>query len=97
MMDSNQCRAINVGFEWDVDIESKLSISIIGFDFDMAKILSFPFQYRHIFNSIPIVHSGPHLNLPAISTGLNWVFMIFDFSKRLLQHQDTSYYGKVLL
>ena len=30
---NRQCQAINVGFELYIGIESKLSISIIGFDF----------------------------------------------------------------
>ena len=61
----NQCQAINVGFELYIGIESKLSISIIGFDLELG-------EFCHDFHSIsiPINHSGTHFNLPAISTSL---------------------------
>ena len=60
-----QCQAINVGFELYIGIESKLSISIIGFDLELG-------EFCHDFHSIsiPINHSGTHFNLPAISTSL---------------------------
>ena len=46
-------------------IESKLSISIIGFDLELG-------EFCHDFHSIsiPINHSGTHFNFPAISTSL---------------------------
>ena len=61
----DQCHAINVGFELYIGIESKLSISIIGFDLELG-------EFCHDFHSIsiPINHSGTHFNLPAISTSL---------------------------
>ena len=61
----NQCQAINVGFELYIGIESKLSISIVGFDLELG-------EFCHDFHSIsiPINHSGTHFNLPAISTSL---------------------------
>ena len=61
----HQCQAINVGFELYIGIESKLSISIIGFDLELG-------EFCHDFHSIsiPINHSGTHFNLPAISTSL---------------------------
>ena len=61
----DQCQAINVGFEFCIGIESKLSISIIGFDLELG-------EFCHDFHSIsiPINHSGSHFNLPAISTSL---------------------------
>ena len=40
----SQCQAINVGFELYIGIESKLSISIIGFDFEMGKFGHFDFD-----------------------------------------------------
>ena len=60
-----QCQAINVGFELYIGIESKLLISIIGFDLELG-------EFCHDFHSIsiPINHSGTHFNLPAISTSL---------------------------
>ena len=60
-----QCQAKNVGFELYICIESKLSISIIGFDLELG-------EFCHDFHSIsiPINHSGTHFNLPAISTSL---------------------------
>ena len=60
-----QCKAINVGFELYIGIESKLSISMIGFDLELG-------EFCHDFHSIsiPINHSGTHFNLPAISTSL---------------------------
>ena len=60
-----QCQAINVGFELYIGIESKLSISIVGFDLELG-------EFCHDFHSIsiPINHSGTHFNLPAISTSL---------------------------
>ena len=39
-----QCRAINVGFELDIGIQSKLSISIVGFDFEMGEFCHFDFD-----------------------------------------------------
>ena len=39
-----QCCAINVGFELHIVIESKLSISNIGFDFEMGKFGHFDFD-----------------------------------------------------
>ena len=64
-MVGEQCQAINVGFELYIGIESKLSISIIGFDLELG-------EFCHDFHSIsiPINHSGTHFNLPAISTSL---------------------------
>ena len=65
MLPHRQCQAINVGFELYIGIESKLSISIIGFDLELG-------EFCHDFHSIsiPINHSGTHFNLPAISTSL---------------------------
>ena len=60
---NKQCEAINFGFELYIGIELKLSISIIGFDLELGK-------FCHDFHSISINHSGPHFNLPAISTSL---------------------------
>ena len=64
-LDHKQCQAINVGFELYIGIESKLSISIIGFDLELG-------EFCHDFHSIsiPINHSGTHFNIPAISTSL---------------------------
>ena len=61
----NQCQAINVGFKLYIGIESKLLISIIGFDLELG-------EFCHDFHSIsiPINHNGTHYNLPAISTSL---------------------------
>ena len=39
-----QCCAINVGFELHIVIESKLSISNIGFDYEMGKFGHFDFD-----------------------------------------------------
>ena len=44
-----QCHAINVGFELYIGIESKLSISIIGFDFEMSEFCHFYFGIDMIF------------------------------------------------
>ena len=65
MLNYDQCQAINVGFELHIGIESKLSISIIGFDLELC-------EFCHDFHSIsiPINHSETHFNLPAISTSL---------------------------
>ena len=45
----NQCCAINVGFELHIIIESKLSISNIGFNFEMGKFGHFDFDIDIIF------------------------------------------------
>ena len=39
-----QCLAINVGFEMYISIESKLSILMIGFDFEMGDLFHFGFD-----------------------------------------------------
>ena len=44
LTDPLQCCAINVGFELHIVIESKLSISNIGFDFEMGKFGHFDFD-----------------------------------------------------
>ena len=64
-VENNQCQAIIVGFKLYIGIESKLSISIIGFDLELG-------EFCHDFHSIsiPINHSGTHLNLPAVSISL---------------------------
>ena len=67
-----QCQAINVGFELHIGIESKLLITIIGFDLELG-------EFCHDFHSIsiPINYNGTHFNLPAISTSLKLVALIF--------------------
>ena len=81
---SKQCHAINVGFELYIGIESKFSILIIGFDFEMGEFCHFDFDINMIFIT-PILtnHGGPHLSLPAISNSLKGFTVISVIYKRL--------------
>ena len=51
--DFSQCCTMNVDFELHIGIESKISISNIGFDFEMGEFCCFDYDMDMIFIQSP--------------------------------------------